>query len=411
MITGGGAAGFFGAIACAEACPAAEVILLERGSHFLSKVRISGGGRCNVTNATFEARELAEQYPRGKRALIAPLHRFQAGNTVEWFETRGVKLKTEPDGRMFPTTDSSQTIIDCLMRAATDAGVTLRLRCGVTRARRLPQGKFGLSLSTGETLECDRLLLATGGCHGGADEISASLGHSLEAPIPSLFTFHIEEEWVRTLAGTAIDPVEASVREEGLAEKGALLFTHWGMSGPSILRLSAWGARQLHARHYHFTLRINWLPDMKFDGAEKELQALRLAKPLALVRSSPIRPIPSRLWEQLTSLAGIDLPTRWTELSRSGRQNLAHLLTRTELNVTGKSANKSEFVTCGGVKLAEVNFKTMESKICPGLFFAGELLDIDGITGGFNFQAAWTTGWIAGNSMALFVDDLPVVHD
>ncbi len=410
VIVGGGAAGFFAAIACAEGHPAAEVVLLEKSSQFLSKVRISGGGRCNVTNATFDSRAMAEQYPRGNRALIGPLQQFQASDTVEWFKSRGVALKAEDDGRMFPKTDSSETIIDCLLRSAAASGVILRTRCGVNHVNRLEGKGFRLELSTGESMECDLLLLATGGSRSSTGDLALDLGHTLEMPVPSLFTFHIEDTWVRELAGTSVECARASVPGEGLAEEGALLFTHWGMSGPAILRLSAWGARLLRARDYRFPLQVSWLPRLTREQAEDELRSMRVAQPLALVRSTPMRPLPGRLWERLAQNAGIAESTRWTELPRVGRQNLARLLTCTELGVTGKSANKAEFVTCGGVRLPEVKFKTMESKICPGLFFAGEMLDIDGITGGFNFQAAWTTGWIAGTSMAVLLDDLRAVR-
>lgn len=401
VVVGGGAAGFFAAIACAEAGTAAEVTLLEKGARFLGKVRISGGGRCNVTHACFDATEFTARFPRGQRALRAPFQTFQARDTVEWFQSRGVKLKTESDGRMFPASDSSLTIIDCLMRAAGTAGVKLLVNSGVAKVTKQPAGGFEVSLANGETLVCDRLLLATGGCRvAAAGELASSLGHTLEAPVPSLFTFHVDTAWVRELSGVSVASVAASVPGTKLREEGALLLTHWGVSGPVVLRLSAWGARILHALNYQFVLRLNWLPQLDADTIAAELGGRRQDQPSRLVINTPIAPLPVRLWEQLVIAAGIVGQTRSAALSRSAQHALVQQLIRTDLKVTGKSLNKDEFVTCGGVRLGDVDFRTMESRICPGLHFAGELLDIDGITGGFNFQAAWTTGWIAGRAMA-----------
>jgi predicted Rossmann fold flavoprotein len=401
VVAGGGAAGFFAAITCAEAAPDVEVSLLEKGPQFLSKVRISGGGRCNVTHACFDAREFAAHYPRGEQALIGPFRSFQAADTVEWFETRGVRLKTESDGRMFPTTNSSQIILDCLLGAARAAGVKLVPNCGVEGVTKRAAGGFDLRLSDGATLDCDRLLLATGGCRVPAlGQVAASLGHTLEPPVPSLFTFHVETPWVRALPGVSIEAAEASVPGTELRERGALLLTHWGLSGPVILRLSAWGARELHGFNYQFPLRVNWLPHLDADALADALQSRRNTQPARRLVNTPLAPLTARLWEQLALAAGIPSDTRWADLSRAGRHALVQQLHRTELPVTGKSLNKDEFVTCGGVRLSEVNFRTMESRLCPGLHFAGELLDIDGITGGFNFQAAWTTGWLAGRALA-----------
>lgn len=400
IVVGGGAAGFFAAITAAEASPDVRVTLLERGPQLLSKVRISGGGRCNVTHACFDSREFANRYPRGEQALIGALKRFQASDTVAWFAARGVELKTESDGRMFPVTDSSETIVECLVNAARQAGVSVRINCGVDSVRRNEAG-FELTLTGGENISCDRLLLATGGCRAAvAGQLAASLGHIIEAPVPSLFTFHIALPWLRELAGVSLDMAEVSVPGADLRERGPLLVTHWGLSGPVVLRLSAWGARKLHARDYHFPLLVNWLPQLSPDSLAKEISSRRQAQGAKLVVNAPIAPLTARLWEALVLAAGLNRETRWAALTRAQLHQLTQQLTRTELAVTGKSLNKDEFVTCGGVKLGEVNFKTMESRVCPGLHFAGELLDIDGITGGFNFQAAWTTGWIAGNAMA-----------
>jgi len=404
VIVGGGAAGFFAAITCAEACPGTGVMVLEKGPCFLAKVRISGGGRCNLTHACFEPRELATRYPRGERVLRGAFHRFQPLDTIAWFEGRGVKLKTQADGCLFPTTDSSQTIIDCLLTAARNAGVALRTHCLVEAAARRPDGGFVLRLSDGETLGCDRLLLAVGGCRVPAlGQLAVDLGHALEPPVPSLFAFNVEAPWIRDLAGVVIETVEASVPGHGLCERGTMLFTHWGLSGPVILRLSAWGARVLHGLGYRFPLHVNWLPSLSFETIAAQLRTRRQTQPARRVVNSPIPPLPGRLWEALARTAGVPRETRWAELSRDALHRLAQRLIRSEVAVGGKSLNKDEFVTCGGVRLSEVDFETMESRHAPGLHFAGEMLDIDGITGGFNLQAAWTTGWLAGRAMAAAV--------
>lgn len=398
IVVGGGAAGFFGAIACAEAAPNTKVTILEKGPDFLQKVRISGGGRCNVTHHCFDPRALTQRYPRGERELIGPYHRFQAEDTVRWFESRGVKLKVEPDGRMFPTTDRSQTIIDCLLQSARKARIQMIANRSVNSVTR-NNSAFHLSTSGGD-LTCDRLLLATGGARTPAlASLATSLGHSLESPVPSLFTFHIELPWVKRLAGLSVPEAESTILATNLRERGPILFTHWGLSGPCILRLSAWGARELAALNYKFTLRINWLGQSE-DKLRTALDTLARSNPAKQIANTSLAPLPSRLWTELLALAEIKPETRWSSLPRTSLQSLLRVLTATELPVSGKSLNKDEFVTCGGVRLSEVNFKTMESKLVPGLYFAGELLDIDGITGGFNFQAAWTTGWIAGNSIA-----------
>lgn len=400
VVVGGGAAGFFAAIAAAEAAPTAQITVLEKSAHFLAKVRISGGGRCNVTHHCFEPRELSTFYPRGGPALLAAFHAFQPRDTVAWFESRGVQLKTESDGRMFPVTDSSQTVIDCLMRCAQAARIELLPNRGPTRVARGAQGGFELGFANGDTLRCDRLLLATGGCRvPAAGQMAVSLGHTLEAPVPSLFTFHVNAPWLRELAGISVPSVEVSVPGFRRREQGPVLITHAGLSGPVILRLSAWGARELHARNYQFPLRLNWLPGANTEQLGRQLESQRTAQPARLIVNSPLPPLAARLWHNLVVASGIPRETRWAELSRAARHSLVQQLTQAELPVVGKTLNQDEFVTCGGVRLSEVNFKTMESRLCPGLHFAGELLDIDGLTGGFNFQAAWTTGWLAGRAM------------
>jgi predicted Rossmann fold flavoprotein len=399
-IVGGGAAGFFAAIASAQANRSCKVSLFERSSQFLSKVRISGGGRCNVTHALFDPCLFTTRYPRGERELISPFHRFSARDTVAWFEARGVQLKREEDGRMFPTTDSSETIIDCLINEAESAGVRLCTRKGIENARVRSEGGFELKFSDGALATCDRLLLATGGCRsiGGMIGLVRSLGHTIEPPVPSLFSLHVTTPWLRSLPGVSVGDAELAV--EKLRERGPLLITHNGISGPAVLRLSAWGARILHEKNYRFVLRVNWIPEMNEDEIRGEFQSRRKTEPNRRVSNSSIGKIPARLWENLVSNAGVSAETIWTSLTRPGMNGLIRQLRATELEVDGKSLNKDEFVTCGGVRLREINFKTMESRITPNLYFAGELLDIDGITGGFNFQSAWTTGWIAGHAMA-----------
>jgi predicted Rossmann fold flavoprotein len=399
VIVGGGAAGFFAAIAAARANGNRKVSLFERTSQFLSKVRISGGGRCNVTHALFDPRMFTTRYPRGERELISPFHRFSADDTIAWFEARGVRLKREEDGRIFPITDSSETVIGCLIKEAKSAGVRLFTRKGIESARVRTQGGFDLKVSDGESTACDRLLLATGGCRSiGGAELAASLGHTIEPPVPSLFSLHVAAPWLRSLPGISVSDVLLSA--EKLRERGPLLITHNGISGPAVLRLSAWGARILHEKEYRFSLRVNWIPQIKEEEVRNEFQSRRQMEPTRRVNNSPIGGIPARLWEKLVSNAGISPETIWTSLTRAGMNELIRQLRATELEVDGKSLNKDEFVTCGGVRLREINFKTMESRITPNLYFAGELLDVDGITGGFNFQSAWTTGWIAGHAMA-----------
>lgn len=396
------------AIVCAEAAPDADVMLLEKSAHFLAKVRISGGGRCNVTHACFNARELAAAYPRGGKALRGAFEKFQPRDTIAWFASRGAELKTEADGRMFPVTNSSKTIVDCLLGAARAAGVKLRANCGLEQAERRPAGGFVLRLAGGEVVNCTRLMLATGGCRAAAAaQLAISLGHSLVAPVPSLFTFHIPVDWLHALAGISVETVEVTLPELGLRERGALLVTHTGLSGPAILKLSAWGARALHDRQYRFPLHINWLPQLGADAIGAALDVRRAAQPARFIVNTPFPPLPGRLWESLVVAAGIPRATRWADLPRASRHQLIQQLIRTAFQAAGRSLNQDEFVTCGGIPLAEIDFRTMESRVCPRLHFGGELLDIDGVTGGFNFQAAWTTGWLAGKAMSTMDVDRP----
>ena len=418
IIAGGGAAGFFAAIAAAEADPAAQVTLYEATAHPLAKVKVSGGGRCNVTHACFEARELAKRYPRGGRELTGAFSRWQPRDTVAWFEARGVTLKTEADGRMFPVTDDSQTIVNCLEGAAAKAGVRIVLSMGIRRvgrvilnapisaaegegALRITRPTFSVELTTGETVSCDRLLLATGGNKSNAGfAIAAALGHTIVPPVPSLFTFHVADARLKELSGVSVDDAATAVRGTALRERGPLLITHWGLSGPAVLKISAWGARELHAAGYKFTLLINWAPQFNPETARAALESARAANPKKQIGTWCPVGLPARLWEKLITAAGINPEASWTTVPNAALRTLSAQVCAGEFAVDGKSMFKEEFVTCGGVKLAEVDFRTMESRVMPGLHFAGEMLDVDGVTGGFNFQAAWTTGWLAGRALA-----------
>jgi len=401
LVIGGGAAGFFGAIAAAETRKGSRILIVEKGSQALTKVRISGGGRCNVTHSCFEPRPLSTRYPRGAKALLSAFSRFQPRDTVTWFRSRGVELKTEADGRMFPITDRSETIVECLTSEAKRWGIEVRLKCGVDGISKLSDGAWRVELSDGVSVEAAKVLVATGGCRSGnMSALLGQVGHRIEPPVPSLFTFNIEDRWVHELAGLAVAEAEVNVVGTSLREKGPVLFTHWGLSGPAILRLSAWGARELEERDYQFVVKIHWLPGRTAEALLEEFQVLRQKFPGKHVANLPLNGVPARLWEVLVDQAGVVREERWNQLPRAQAILLANALVRTELKVTGKSLHKDEFVTCGGVTLKEVDFKTMESRICPGLFFAGEVLDVDGITGGFNFQAAWTTGWLAGQAIA-----------
>lgn len=409
LVIGGGAAGFFGAIAAARTNRTAQITILEAGPKFLSKVLISGGGRCNVTHACFEPARLAQGYPRGGKALRSPFSRFQPKDTIAWFEAEGVALKTEADGRMFPTTDDSATIAETLMRTAQRLGIELRSRSAVVAiARQEGSGPFTVTLRSGEDLECDRLLLATGSSPQGY-RFAAELGHAIVPPVPSLFTFKVDDPRLTDLAGLAVPRAEVTLNltpprgklPPQWRQTGPILVTHWGLSGPAILKLSAWGARELHGYGYRMIVTVNWLPDENPETARQKLLDCKAAIARKHITSHcPLGSLPQRLWQRLVDGAGIDREQRWADLSKSQAIALANQLTRSQFAIAGKGVFKDEFVTCGGVELKEVNFKTMESRPCPGLFLAGEILDVDGITGGFNFQNAWTTGWIAGHAIA-----------
>lgn len=405
IVIGGGAAGFFGAIACSEANPSLRVTLIEAGTKPLAKVRISGGGRCNVTHHCFEPARLVENYPRGGKALRGAFSRFQPQDTVQWYQSRGVKLKTEADGRMFPITDSSSTIIDCLMQSAQKAGVDLRTGVGVKTVKQYldREGKsyFQVELKNERVLKCDRLLIATGSNPLGY-RWAKNLGHKVESAVPSLFTFNIKDPRLQGLAGVSVGNAQLKLGtgKNRLEQTGALLITHWGISGPGVLKLSAWGARSLFDLKYNSCLQINWLPKYNQEDLKEILSALKQTNPQKkIVNYCPVE-LPKRLWQSLISYASIKPDKVWSEISKKELNKLVSEIAQGQYEVKGKGVFKDEFVTCGGVSLKEVNFKTMESKKCPGLYFAGEILDIDGVTGGFNFQSAWTTSWLAGQAIA-----------
>jgi predicted Rossmann fold flavoprotein len=413
VVIGGGAAGFFGAIHAAQA-PHTRVTLLEAGRKPLAKVRISGGGRCNVTHHCFEPSQLVLNYPRGGKALRGAFSRFQALDVVRWFNAEGVKLKTEADGRMFPITDDSETIVEALMFAAKKAGVLLRNNVLVQKIERLEgdkgDSKFDVILKNGENIICDRLLLATGSSPSGY-AIARSLGHELEPPVPSLFTFNIKDSKLHELAGVSVNPAtvkllisssnpekKKSTRNQ-LEQSGALLITHWGLSGPAVLKLSAWAARELHDCNYQAKLAVNWIPSLKVEAIKQILLSAKTEQPKKFISNYCPVDISLRLWEYLLDKAEVELEKRWADVSNRAIQQIVNVLSASEYAIAGKGVFKEEFVTCGGIRLQDVNFQTMESKICQGLFFAGEVLDIDGVTGGFNFQSAWTTAWIAAQGI------------
>ena len=408
-VIGGGAAGFFSAISCAEANPKSRVVLFEKSRHLLAKVRVSGGGRCNVTHSCFDPKELVARFPRGSRELLGPFHVWQPSDTITWFEARGVRLKTEADGRMFPTTDSSSTIIDCLVNAATELGVEVKTETDVRSVSTSASRRFTLGLGDGGSFEADRVIVASGGGkHSGGLSIAQSFGHTITELAPSLFTFHIDDPRIRGLQGLTVKHVRVACTEAELEETGPMLITHWGLSGPAILKLSAWGARPFARMGYDFELGINWLGDASIDAARTVLTDQKRDSARKAIRTACPFDLPKRLWERLTEAAGIAEQLQWANISKAQLSALVEQLVDSRVRVTGKTMNKEEFVTCGGVSLGEIDFKRLESRLFPGLYFAGEVLDIDGVTGGFNFQAAWTTGRIAGTSAAVSITDPPV---
>ena len=396
IIVGGGAAGFFTAINIVEKTPKLKVAILERGTEVLNKVRISGGGRCNVTHACFEPNELVKFYPRGEKELRGPFHQFCSGDTIEWFEKHGVELKIEADGRIFPVSNSSQTIIDCFLKATQKLGITVLTGQSVQSIFK-KDSLWKVETQT-ENYLAEKLILATGS-NPKVWEMLQNFGHAIVSPVPSLFTFNIKDSRIKELPGVAAH-VTVKVKDTKLSSTGPLLITHWGMSGPAILKLSAWGARILHDKNYQFTIFVNWLNDAEKADVENMLKELKQEHAKKSVSKKSAFELTNRLWESLVLASGIESETKWADLSKIQLQNLANQLTNGTFQVNGKSTFKEEFVTAGGIDLKEINFKTMESKLHESLYFAGEIVNIDAITGGFNFQNAWTSGYIVASALS-----------
>lgn len=399
IVIGGGAAGFFCAVNAARMHPGLRVTVVEKSNKLLAKVKVSGGGRCNTTHACFDIPELVKRYPRGQNFVKKAFHSFNTNDTITWFGERGVQLKTEADGRMFPVTDDSQTIINCLLKEADKYNVKIRLQCEVQSITAAAKG-FELHTSTG-TMQADFVCIACGGYPKSAMfEWLRKLGHTIAEPVPSLFTCNMPGNPVTQLMGVAVERAAVKVAGTKLAEEGPLLITHWGMSGPAILRLSAWGARQLADMNYHFTLLVNWLPGQTEQDLRNAWQSYR--DEYAGMKTGNKNPfgLPNRLWLYLLAASDINPDIRWAEIPAKEQNRLIRNLTAQEFPVKGKTTFKEEFVTCGGIHLSEVDPNTMQSRKQPGIYFAGEILDVDGVTGGFNFQHAWTSGWIAARSIA-----------
>jgi len=394
VVIGGGAAGFFCAVNAARLNPALKVIIVEKSSKVLSKVKVSGGGRCNVTHACFEIPELVKRYPRGQNFLKKAFHWFNTNHTIQWFGERGVKLKTEDDGRIFPVTNDSQTIIDCLVTEANKYGVEILFN---TEVKKIERCSNVFELETGNRkFESNFLCIASGGYPKSSQfEWLKQIGHTIEDPVPSLFTFNIPNNTITSLMGVSLENATVKIQSAKLIETGPLLITHWGMSGPAILKLSAWGARELSKLQYHFSILVNWLPRYNENTLRAEWQQLRDQYAAQKISNKNPFALPARLWLHLLDECLISPDARWADLSAALQNKLIKTLTGQIFQVKGKTTFKEEFVTCGGIKLSEINPNTMQSKIVPGLFFAGEVMDIDGITGGFNFQNAWSSGWIA----------------
>ncbi len=403
VVVGGGAAGFFCAIQIAQQHPDWDISILEKSNKLLSKVKVSGGGRCNVTHACPDVELLLKKYPRGARFLKKAFYQFATKNTIQWFADNGVQLHTEKDGRMFPTTNNSETIIDCFLQKVHQYKIKILTEhevINVEKSTKENKNSFLITLSNKKTMQADAICLATGGMLK-SDKLPwlISLGHSIVAPVPSLFTFNVVEKNITTLMGVAVDNAIIQWRGNKISEKGPLLITHWGISGPAAIKLSAWCARELANDNYEGAIVINWTPEYNEATLKMEWINLRMDFGKREMGSKNPFNLPQRLWQFLLVEAGILLNTKWADLKSPQQQLLIQSLTRTTLTIKGKTTFKEEFVTCGGVDLSEIEASTMESKLVPGLHFAGEMMDVDGITGGFNFQHAWTSGWLAAQHM------------
>ncbi len=400
IIIGGGAAGFFSAINSAQINKGCTVVLLEKSSKLLSKVRISGGGRCNITHACFDNDALVKNYPRGEKELRNVFSRFTTTDTIEWFRSRGVQLKTEPDGRMFPESNTSETVIQCLLQEAKKSDVQIRLNIDIQEVIKTAEQEFLLKTADSQLFRCKKLVIATGGNpKEQAYDWMKALGHTIVKPVPSLFTFNIPDHPITELMGVSVPLAKVKIKTAKLEVEGPLLITHWGISGPAVLKTSAIAARILHEQNYEFTVAVSWLPKYTEEKIRIEFSNQREENAAKLVVSNCPFDLPKRLWEYFTIRSGIDKTIKWADLTKKNLSDLVSCLINSEYTVKGKTTFKEEFVTCGGIKLKEINFATMESKIVPNLYFAGEVMDIDGITGGFNFQNAWSSGWIAAKNM------------
>ncbi len=405
VVIGGGAAGFFCAVNAARMNPALEVTIVEKSNKLLSKVKVSGGGRCNVTHACFSIAEMIKKYPRGNTFLKKAFHHFFTTDTIEWFKQRGVELKTEADGRMFPVTNSSQTIIDCLMKETNKYGVEILMNTEVKELtisnEQFATERFTVHLDSKKILNTDFVCIASGGYPKNIQfEWLKKLAHTIEEPVPSLFTFNMPGNSITALMGVTVENVMVKIVGSKLVEQGPLLITHWGMSGPAILKLSAWGARELQTKNYSFKISINWIPEFNENSLREKMQQLRFSiATQKIINRNPFA-LPGRLWEYLLQQSGVNEDLRWADLPAKDQNKLIKNLCTQEFDVKGKTTFKEEFVTSGGIQLNEIDFNTMQSKIIPGLFFAGEVINADGITGGFNFQNAWTTGWIAAKAVS-----------
>jgi predicted Rossmann fold flavoprotein len=396
-IIGGGAAGFFSAVIIAEANKSCEITILEKSPNVLAKVRVSGGGRCNVTNSLTDLKEFVKNYPRGNKELLSVFTRFGNADTINWFENHGVKLKAEPDGRMFPVSNNSQTIIDLFLNLAKKHNINIVTGFDVHEIKLTDNKCFDVKERGGEVINFDKLLIAPGGFSTSEKyRWIESLGHTIVEPVPSLFTFNCKDTLLRDLQGVSTQNAELKITGTKLYAKGDLLITHWGFSGPAILKLSAFGARVLSESDYKFSLEIKWTEA----DIQKEIEYAREDSPLKQITTFPFHGFSRRFWEALILKTGINTEKRWNELSKKETEKLILVLTKSVFAINGKSTFKEEFVTAGGVNRKEIDFRTMQSKIVPNLFFAGEILDIDGITGGFNFQSAWSAGYIAGCEIA-----------
>jgi predicted Rossmann fold flavoprotein len=400
VVIGGGAAGFFAAINAARLNPLLDVVLLEKTTKLLSKVRVSGGGRCNVTHACFDAAELVKFYPRGGKELRGAFSRFAVAQTIAWFEARGIELHTEADGRMFPITNDSETIARCLLDEAVRWHVRIQTQTEVLQI--LPhESSFQLHLHDGKTLHADAVIVTAGGhAKKSGYDFLKSTGHALIDPVPSLFTFNLPKNPVTELMGVSVPHADVKIRSTKLRSSGPLLVTHWGLSGPAVLKASAWGARDLANLQYNFQAQILWIPDLDVEDVFAIFLELREHHPTKTIGNSVSFGLPTRLWNFLLRKAGLQETERWADLAHVRMRKWAETIAADVYEVRGKTTFKEEFVTAGGIALHEIDFKTMQSKRCENLFFAGEILDIDGVTGGFNFQAAWTTAWIAACSVS-----------